>query len=105
MSVASSSPNCGLRKLEKFEAAGNFSRTAGLGSLGSNCDACGSCAPNTLSFNANIASSAWCAQDEDMLDFMENVQNAFYEASHWNVDNSYGALNATARGRLSLHVF
>jgi hypothetical protein len=33
-----------------------------------------------------------------MLDFMEHVQNAFYEASHWNVDNSYGALNATARG-------
>jgi distribution and morphology protein 10 len=30
---------------------------------------------------------------------MENVQHAFYEASHWNVDNSYGALNATARGR------
>jgi hypothetical protein len=35
-----------------------------------------------------------------MLDFMENVQHAFYEASHWNVDNSYGALNATARGTL-----
>jgi len=34
-----------------------------------------------------------------MLDFMENVQNAFYEASHWNTDNSYGTLNATARGR------
>jgi distribution and morphology protein 10 len=33
-----------------------------------------------------------------MLDFMENVQHAFYDASHWNVDNSYGALNATARG-------
>jgi hypothetical protein len=33
------------------------------------------------------------------LDFMENVQNAFYEASHWNLDNSYGALNTTARGR------
>jgi hypothetical protein len=33
------------------------------------------------------------------LDFMDNVQNAFYETSHWNVDNSYGALNATARGR------
>lgn len=32
------------------------------------------------------------------MDFMENVQHAFYEASHWNVDNSYGALNATARG-------
>jgi hypothetical protein len=29
---------------------------------------------------------------------MENVQHAFYDASHWNVDNSYGALNATARG-------
>ena len=39
-----------------------------------------------------------CADDRDMLDFMENVQHAFYEASHWNVDNSYGALNATARG-------
>jgi distribution and morphology protein 10 len=39
-----------------------------------------------------------------MLDFMENVQHAFYEASYWNVDNSYGALNATARGSLSLHV-
>lgn len=33
-----------------------------------------------------------------MLDFMDTVQIAFYEASHWNVDNSYGALNATARG-------
>lgn len=33
-----------------------------------------------------------------MLDFMESVQHAFYEASHWNVDNSYGALNASARG-------
>jgi len=33
-----------------------------------------------------------------MLDFMDHVQQAFYEASHWNVDNSYGALNATARG-------
>lgn len=33
-----------------------------------------------------------------MLDFMENVQHAFYEASHWNLDNSYGTLNATARG-------
>jgi hypothetical protein len=39
------------------------------------------------------------ASHSDMLDFMENVQNAFYEASHWNLDNSYGALNITARGR------
>ena len=30
---------------------------------------------------------------------MENVQNAFYEASHWNLDNSYGTLNTTARGK------
>ena len=33
-----------------------------------------------------------------MLDFMEHVQHAFNEASHWNLDNSYGTLNATARG-------
>ncbi|KAJ4362558.1 Mitochondrial distribution and morphology protein 10 [Neocucurbitaria cava] len=39
-----------------------------------------------------------------MLDFMENVQNAFYEASHWNVDNSYGALNATARSLLEFQI-
>ncbi|KAF1999954.1 mitochondrial distribution and morphology protein 10 [Amniculicola lignicola CBS 123094] len=35
-----------------------------------------------------------------MIDFMDNVQNAFYETSHWNLDNSYGALNATARALL-----
>ena len=40
-----------------------------------------------------------------MLDFMENVQHAFYEASHWNLDNSYGTLNATARGTSRVHVF
>jgi distribution and morphology protein 10 len=39
-----------------------------------------------------------------MLDFMETVQNAFYEASHWNVDNSYGTLNATARGTSTCHI-
>ena len=38
-----------------------------------------------------------------MLDFMENVQHAFYEASHWNLDNSYGTLNATARGTSCVH--
>jgi hypothetical protein len=42
--------------------------------------------------------SRWYTDDIDMLDFMDSVQNAFYEASHWNVDNSYGALNASARG-------
>ncbi|KAF2746159.1 mitochondrial distribution and morphology protein 10 [Sporormia fimetaria CBS 119925] len=35
-----------------------------------------------------------------MLDFMEHVQTAFYQASHWDVDNSYGTLNATARALL-----
>ncbi|KAF2825605.1 mitochondrial distribution and morphology protein 10 [Ophiobolus disseminans] len=39
-----------------------------------------------------------------MLDFMDNVQHAFYEASHWNVDNSYGALNATARALLDFDI-
>ena len=36
-----------------------------------------------------------------MLGFMDYVQNAFYEASHWNRDNSYGSLTATARGLYS----
>lgn len=33
-----------------------------------------------------------------MLGFMDYVQNAFYEKTHWNRDNSYGALIDTARG-------
>jgi hypothetical protein len=53
----------------------------------------------TTSRRTNTAVVALCcAPDDAMLDFMETVQNAFYQASHWNVDNSYGALNATARG-------
>ncbi|KAI9768227.1 MAG: Mitochondrial distribution and morphology protein 10 [Geoglossum simile] len=32
-----------------------------------------------------------------MLGFMEYVQNAFLDASHWNQDNSYSSLTATAR--------
>ncbi|OCK76778.1 hypothetical protein K432DRAFT_428483 [Lepidopterella palustris CBS 459.81] len=35
-----------------------------------------------------------------MLGFMDFVQNAFNAASHWNRDNSYGALNATAQALL-----
>ncbi|EOA87460.1 uncharacterized protein SETTUDRAFT_87476 [Exserohilum turcica Et28A] len=35
---------------------------------------------------------------------MESVQHAFYEASHWNVDNSYGALNASARALLDFDI-
>jgi len=38
----------------------------------------------------------------DMLGFMDYVQSAFYEASHWNRDNSYGTLNATAQGWYNL---
>ena len=33
-----------------------------------------------------------------MLGFMDYVQNAFYKASGWNRDNSYGTLTATSRG-------
>ena len=33
---------------------------------------------------------------------MDYVQSAFYEASHWNRDNSYGTLNATAQGWFNL---
>lgn len=33
-----------------------------------------------------------------MLPYMDYVQNAFYEATEWNQDNSYATLTATARG-------
>lgn len=39
-----------------------------------------------------------------MLDFMDYVQNAFHEASHWNRNNSYGTLTATSQGPLPLPV-
>ncbi len=32
-----------------------------------------------------------------MLGFMDYVQNAFYQASRWDRDNSYGTLTATSR--------
>ncbi|KAF2088036.1 mitochondrial distribution and morphology protein 10 [Saccharata proteae CBS 121410] len=35
-----------------------------------------------------------------MLGFMDHVQNAFYAASHWNHDNSYSHLTATAQALL-----
>lgn len=34
-----------------------------------------------------------------MLGFMDYVQGAFYEATQWNRDNSYGSLTDTARGK------
>jgi mitochondrial distribution and morphology protein 10 len=34
-----------------------------------------------------------------MLEFMDYVQHAFYNASHWNFENSYSQLTATARGK------
>jgi len=33
-----------------------------------------------------------------MLEFMDYVQHAFYNASKWNIENSYSHLTATARG-------
>lgn len=33
-----------------------------------------------------------------MLAYMDYVQNAFYQATSWNPDNSYVNLTATARG-------
>jgi Mitochondrial distribution and morphology protein 10 len=34
----------------------------------------------------------------NMLEFMDYVQYAFYNVSHWNYENSYSHLTATARG-------
>jgi len=33
-----------------------------------------------------------------MRDFMDYIQKAFYEASLWDVDNSYSSLIATSQG-------
>ncbi|RDL39639.1 Mitochondrial distribution and morphology protein 10 [Venustampulla echinocandica] len=35
-----------------------------------------------------------------MLEFMDYIQQAFYEGSHWNYENSYSQLTATARALL-----
>lgn len=37
-----------------------------------------------------------------MLGFMDYVQDAFYEASSWDRDNSYGTLTATSRSRYTI---
>ena len=34
----------------------------------------------------------------EMREFMDYVHGAFYEATGWNRDNSYAALNATSDG-------
>jgi len=34
-----------------------------------------------------------------MLEFMDYVQHSFYKVSHWNTENSYSQLTATARGK------
>lgn len=34
-----------------------------------------------------------------MLEFMDFVQHAFYNASQWNIGNSYSQLTATAKGK------
>jgi distribution and morphology protein 10 len=35
----------------------------------------------------------------DMLEFMDYIQHAFYNATRWNYENSYSQLTATARGK------
>lgn len=40
-----------------------------------------------------------------MLGFMDYVQNAFYEASRWDRDNSYGTLTATSRSNYQIHKY
>lgn len=40
-----------------------------------------------------------------MLEFMDYVQHAFYNASYWNFENSYSQLTATARGEQILVSF
>jgi len=37
-----------------------------------------------------------------MLGFMDYIQNAFYNASGWNRDNSYSSITATAQGTVFL---
>jgi hypothetical protein len=80
------------KKFPGAEISGEFWASADLGSRG----------PSGPFTSPTPCASAVALDAErragDMLDFMENVQHAFYDASHWNVDNSYGALNATARG-------
>jgi hypothetical protein len=34
----------------------------------------------------------------DMREFMDYVHSAFYDATSWNRDNTYAALNATSDG-------
>lgn len=52
---------------------------------------------NAMIIRQHFSPSAW-----KMLGFMDYVQNAFYEASHWNRDNSYGSLEDTARSNIFL---
>jgi hypothetical protein len=91
---------CTKKKVPRRKISGEFWRTADLGSRGLSSAMRLSLVPLHVPHAALDTHPArrCCAHDGAMLDFMENVQHAFYDASHWNVDNSYGALNATARG-------
>jgi len=33
-----------------------------------------------------------------MRDFMQYLEHAFYTSSHWDIDNSYASVTATAQG-------
>jgi distribution and morphology protein 10 len=39
-----------------------------------------------------------------MREFMDYVHSAFYEATGWNRDNSYAALNSTPDGKAFLEM-
>ena len=38
----------------------------------------------------------------DMREFMDYVHSSFYDATGWDRDNTYAALNATSDGTLAL---
>lgn len=38
-----------------------------------------------------------------MLEFMDYIQHAFYNATSWNYENAYSQLTATARGKQLSH--
>jgi hypothetical protein len=40
-----------------------------------------------------------------MLEFMDYVQHAFYNATRWNYENSYSQLTATAKGTKAAMIY
>ena len=44
-----------------------------------------------------------CAAKAEMREFMDYVHSAFYNATGWDGDNSYAALNSTPDGKKNKH--